>query len=336
MNSGLLIVGGGIGGLAAALACGRQGVPVQLFERSAEFSELGAGVQLGPNVVRRLQGWGLMPALHEVVSLPDALQVRSARSGALLGRIELGQRAQERYGAPYATVHRGDLHRLLLAAAQQQAGVELRRGARIDGVAVEGDGVRLQMAEGGSATGRLALGADGVWSRVRRGLLADGDPQPTGHMAYRALLPQADLPPALRATGVDLWLGPDLHAVAYPVRRGTWLNLVVIVAGRAQGDLQGWDHAGVSDAVRQVLSGSTARLRDLAAAVSSWRLWHLQARPPVQGPGQMAQGRIALLGDAAHPMLPYLAQGAGMAIEDAHALGLCLADQGLAPAALGH
>jgi salicylate hydroxylase len=334
----VLVAGGGIGGLAAALACARAGLPVQLFERSPAFTEVGAGIQLGPNVTRLLQAWGLTASLQAVAAYPDNLVIRSADTGAELGRLRLGAQAQARYGAPYATIHRADLQALLLQAVQAEAGVALTLDQAITGFEQDANSVSVQHADGHQTPGALLVGADGLWSRVRQHLLGDGAPRLTGHQAYRALLPHAELPAALRCQDVVVWLGSGLHVVQYPVRGGDWLNVVALVEDRAlhqnPGDRSGWDHAALGADLQQLLHGAAPTLQALVQAMGGWRLWHLQLRETVANASQMSQGRVALLGDAAHPMLPYLAQGAGMAIEDAQALGAALATAGATPAAL--
>ena len=337
MTRRTLIVGGGIGGLAAALACARVGVQVELFERAREFTEVGAGIQLGPNVVKILHGWGLKDALAGVAAFPDRLQVRSALSGAELGVLRLGAVAMERYGSPYATIHRADLHGLLLAALKPQTGVQLNVASPVDRFMQQADGVTLHTADGREARGDVLVGADGLWSRVREQLLNDGPPRATGHLAYRALVRQDSLPERLRSRQVSAWLGPQMHVVQYPVRGGEWLNVVAIVHGRMHGDLAHWDHTANPATLRSAMTATCAPLQDLIHAIDDWRLWALSIRPPMRAADEQARGRVALLGDAAHPMLPYLAQGAGMAIEDAHCLGPALATRGLdAPAALRH
>ena len=332
----LLIAGGGIGGLAAALACARQGWQVQLIERAPSFSEVGAGIQIGPNVVRLLQAWGLGSALQQVAAFPARLRVRDGASGRELASLPLAGHMQERYGAPYATVHRADLLALLHDAVAPREGVTMHLGQRIQAYTTSADAVRVQTLQnderpGLPLEGDALVGADGLWSRVREGLLADGAPRLTGHLAYRALLPQAALPAALRSQDVSAWLGPRLHLISYPVRGGDALNVVAFVhgalpgAGPAADALAHWDHGTNAADLRAALAGCCAPLQDLVRAVDAWRLWVLCDRPALQAPTQMAQGRVALLGDAAHPMRPYLAQGAGMAIEDAEALGRALA-----------
>ncbi|PUE45881.1 FAD-dependent oxidoreductase [Limnohabitans sp. 2KL-1] len=340
----VLIAGGGIGGLAAALACARQGVPVQLLERAAQLSEVGAGIQIGPNVTRILKAWGLGDALAQVAAFPKRLQARDARTGQVLGRLRLGERAQALYGAPYATIHRADLQGLLYDAAKA-AGVDVRLGQTVQGWRETAEGLAVTTAQelvagvaqqrGESAAKEpplmadVLIGADGVWSAVRQQLLGDGPARFTGHLAYRALVAQADLPTHLRSDQVTVWMGPRLHVVHYPVRGGEWLNLVAIVHGDKPAQADAWDAAGHAQALMQALgavSGVVGQdLHERLASVPSWRQWALHDRAPMTAAREMAQGRVALLGDAAHPMRPYLAQGAGMAIEDAQVLAQCLA-----------
>ena len=326
-----LIAGGGIGGLAAAIACAHAGWKVRLFEQASAFAEVGAGIQLGPNATRLLQAWGLGDALAQVAAFPEALAVRSAPDGRELGRLRLGSRCVARYGAPYATVHRGDLHALLLQGAAGSGSVQLKLDAHIAGYTETETGVLVAGPEGQSVEADALIAADGLWSGIRRQALASsgkgvaGPALATGHLAYRALVRQADISPALRSQHVTAWLGPRLHVVSYPVRGGEWLNVVVILQGEPPGDVQNWDQAALAADVQAGLSGSCRALQQLVHAVPEWRLWALCDRPPLQGPDGMAQGRVALLGDAAHPMRPYMAQGAGMALEDAAELGRCLA-----------
>ena len=320
----VLIAGGGIGGLAAALVCARQGVAVQLLERASQLSEVGAGIQIGPNVTRILQAWGLQDALARVAAFPQRLQARDAQTGQVLGSLRLGERAQTLYGAPYATIHRADLHALLWDAAQA-AGVQTALGQTIAGWSESTEGVVAQSASGQSWQADALVGADGVWSTVRQQLLADAPARFTGHLAFRALVRQADLPSALRSDEITVWMGPRLHVVHYPVQAGRALNVVAIVHGEKPANPHGWDHAGHADALMQAMGAVGTDLRQRLEAIPAWRLWALHDRAPVSAVSQMAQGRVALLGDAAHPMRPYLAQGAGMAIEDAQVLAQSLA-----------
>ena len=320
----ILIAGGGIGGLAAALACGRNGCRVRLFERAPFFSEVGAGIQIGPNVVRILSDWGLASELAQVAAFPDRLRVRSALTGEVLAQLTLKGRAESLYGAPYATVHRADLHQLLLQAVRGCGDVALNLDSEVAGVVQSDEVVTLALAGRKAVEGDALIGADGLWSVVRRQWPNPSPVRVAGHLAYRAMLPQDILPAALRTQDVTAWLGPRLHVVMYPVRGGRWLNVVAIVQGTVEGGLENWDHSANGTHLLAALAGASPELLDVVRGVPQWRLWVLCDRPPLAAADEMVQGRVALLGDAAHPMRPYLAQGAGMAIEDAHELGQML------------
>ncbi|MDP3136249.1 MAG: FAD-dependent monooxygenase, partial [Burkholderiaceae bacterium] len=321
-----LIAGGGIGGLAAALACAQAGWLVRVYERATALAEVGAGIQLGPNAVRVLQGFGLDAALAAVAARPERLCVRDATHGALLGQLQLGRRALDRYGAPYLTLQRSDLHAALLDAAHRHDSVHFNLNSRVEAVSQNELAAQLVTGDGLTVEGDVLIGADGLWSAVREQLLADGLPRETGHLAYRALLRQADLTPAQRCQdSVVAWLGPHMHAVQYPVRDGEWLNVVIVVQGSSAGLAADWDQAARPDDLRAAMGMVCTPLRELVDQIEMWRMWVLHERAPMTGPHQQAQGRVALLGDAAHPMRPYLAQGAGMAIEDAEELGRALA-----------
>lgn len=320
----LVVAGGGIGGLAAGLACMRAGWLARICEQARELSEVGAGIQMGPNTTRILLGWGLERALREVTVRPERLRARSACDGRDLGRMELGERFRQRYGAPYLTVHRADLQHLLVQAARG-AGVPLQLASRITGVTPGPDAVRLRIGQARQDECEVLVGADGLWSEVRGHVCGDGPPQPTGHLAYRTVAVQSGLPAALRSQDVTVWLGPRLHVVCYPVRGGELLNVVAIVEGEPRGPAQDWDQAGAVEDLLAAMGPLCQPLQDLVRAMPSWRLWALQDRPPVRSADEMVNGRVVLLGDAAHPMRPYLAQGAGMAIEDAAELARALA-----------
>ncbi len=324
----VLIAGGGIGGLTAALACARLGSQVAVFERATAFTEVGAGIQLGPNAMRVLHGLGLQEALTKVVAFPERLQVRSALSGATLGSLRLGEVAKNRYGAPYATIHRADLHGLLVRVLRERGDVALNLSSTVLSYAESADDISLQLNQDLPVRGDLLVGADGGFSAIRHQLLADGKPQPTGHLAYRTMVLQSDLPVHLRTQQVTAWLGPRLHVVQYPVRGGDWLNVVGIVHGQVQGDMSHWDHSANAQDLQRAMAATCAPLKDLIGAIPSWRLWPLSIRQPMGSAREQALGRVALLGDAAHPMVPYLAQGAAMAIEDAATLAQVLAEGG--------
>ena len=334
MTHDALVVGGGIGGLATALALGRNHLDIQVLEQASAFGEVGAGLQLGPNAVRVLAHWGLTDALNACAAFPEALQVRDALGGERLGRLSLGPQARARYGQSYATLHRADLHALLLQAVRQLPKIHLTLGSRVASYTESDDGVRVIAEDEAVFEARALIGADGLWSRVRSQLLGAQPVRASGHLAYRGMVRSADLPAALRAPLVSAWLGPRLHVVHYPVRQGDWFNVVVVVhgvlgqghGGAVGADPQSWTHAAHAEDLRRTLGAAHADLLQMIDAVPRWTLWPLNDRPPMTSSHDQARGRVALLGDAAHPLRPYLAQGAAMALEDAWTLG-CLLEQ---------
>jgi salicylate hydroxylase len=335
MTESVLVAGGGIGGLAAAFALAREGVPVTLLEQAKAFGEVGAGLQLGPNAVRVLESWGLSPALHACAAFPEEIRARDAHTSRQLGRLRLGPVIRARYGEPYATVHRVDLHNLLLEAARGQPGVQMRLGERVASYDEQVDGVRVVLESEEVLRGQALLGCDGLWSRVRSQMLGVVPVRSSGHLAYRGLVPADELPPALAQPVVTVWLGPRLHVVHYPVRSGEYFNVVAVVegvlghghGGEVGSDPQSWTHQAHAHDLRRALGPACDDLVRMIEAVPEWKLWPLNDRPPVAGPHEHAQGRVALLGDAAHPLRPYLAQGAAMAIEDAWTLGRLVAQE---------
>lgn len=324
MTRELLIAGGGIGGLAAAIAARRAGWEARLFEQAWVLSEVGAGIQLGPNATRILGEWGLLQGeLGERAFTPQRVRVRDGVDGAELGSLSVGD-MEQRYGAPYLTVHRADLQAALLAAARA-AGLRLHTGRKVERVGTQDGCVRATAGPGPEVEAEALVAADGLWSEVRAQVVRDGPPEPTGHLAYRGLVLQADLPPPLRSREVTVWLAPRMHLVTYPVRGGEVLNAVCCVEGKVDGDPRDWDRMAVRAELEAALGPVCAQVREQIEVIPEWRLWTLHDRPPVPTADHLAQGRIALLGDAAHPMRPYLAQGAGMAIEDARELQRVLA-----------
>jgi salicylate hydroxylase len=325
----ILVAGGGIGGLAAALALSRGRHRVDVFEQAGAFGEIGAGIQLGPNVTRRLAALGLAEGLDAIAARPTMLAVRSAGSGSELARLPLGETMRRRYGAPYVCVHRADLHALLLDAVRAAGSGVLMTDTRIAEVEAGEDLVCISSSGARAWEGEALVGADGLWSIARQRLdvpSAAEAPRVTGHTAWRALAAQADLPQALRRDRIDVWLGPRLHAVAYPVRGGDWLNVVVIAESAPAGNVHDWDQASSLAALQQATGPSGRSLQALLEAMPGWRAWSLSDRPPLRSAAEMAHERVALVGDAAHPVVPYLAQGAGMAIEDAVALADALGE----------
>ncbi len=326
----MLIVGGGIGGLAAALACAEKGAKPLLIERTSQFSEVGAGIQMGPNVTRTLFSWGLEKALQDYIFVPNSLCVKDAVSGQTLGTLPLGQRSQEKYGAPYVTVHRADLHQVLLQKVLSAGLTELKLQSEVDFLQEDNEGLtvsvkHLQTGHVETLNPQAMVGADGLWSDTRNYVVPQTAPRVTGLLAYRALLPMQVVPEFLRQQDVRVWVGSRMHAVLYPVRGGEFLNMVVIAPGQLPESLKDWDYDANSHDVFEALGVLHPHLKDVLEAVPNWRRWPIFDRPPLVSATQMAKGRIALLGDAAHPMRPFLAQGAGMAIEDAAALATCWA-----------
>ena len=337
MTKTVLIAGGGIAGMAVGVAAARADWQAQILERAPEFYEVGAGVQLGPNVTRILQAWGLTERFKQVAAFPSVLNARSMTTGEVLATLSLKEAVQI-YGAPYVTIHRADLHDLLLQAASAQ-GVQVQTNAQVQRVSQTPAAAVFDVLTHGQSkqhAAELAVAADGVWSPLRQQLLDDGPANFTGHIAYRAMVAQADLPAHMRSQEVSVWMGAHAHVVSYPVRGGDYLNVVCLTEGQLlEADahnlqaLQTWN-AQKSEVqtlaeLQHALRGACAALTDLVGACRAWRLWPLCGRPAMRGAHEHAQGRVALVGDAAHPMLPYLAQGAGMAIEDASELGAHLA-----------
>ena len=316
----IAVVGAGVAGLATALACARAGHRVQVFEQVREFAPVGAGIQLGPNATRVLHDLGLESAVRAVAAFPAELQVRSGIDARLLGVLPLGKQAQTRYGAPYATLARADLHHILLTALEAHTQASLYLASHIDSAQQDSGAVQFRTADGMVRRVECMAAADGLWSKLRSQVLYDTPPDATGHIAYRALVPQADLPEDLRSAVVTAWLGPNFHAVTYPVRGGAWLNAVVVVHGVGEGESDNWSQPAEPEAVAARLDGAALALRDLVQAMGAWQSWTLFDRPPLRSAALMGAARIALVGDAAHPMRPYLAQGAGMALEDSWCL----------------
>ena len=327
MRPHLLVAGAGIGGLAAALALARKGFGVTVLEQSTQFGDVGAGIQISPNASRLLAGWGLLPALEAMAVRPEALEIHSHASGRLLFRSALGEQAVQRYGAPYLHLHRADLHRVLLDAARGEAAIAIHADSRVERVEHVGQGaeaVRVETAQGQRHQGDLLIGADGIRSVVRSALFGPEQPRFTGNVAWRGLVPIEALAPALRRRVAGLWMGPGAHFVHYLVRGGSLANFVAVIEQRGW-EVESWTERGDQAELIRAFGDWPSPVRELvhAADPETCFRWALFDRAPMP---QWSRGAVTLLGDACHPTLPFMAQGACMAIEDAAVLAECLAE----------
>ncbi len=311
-----LVAGGGIGGLAAALALARAGFGVTVLERARELGEIGAGIQLGPNAFHALDALGVGEQVRAMAVQVDALRLMDAMTAKDIATIELGEEFRRRFGAPYAVVHRGELHGVLLRACREHPRITLRTAAGVAGYAQDGARVQAILADGERVSGALLIGADGLHSRVRAQLLGDGAPRVSGHTTYRSVIPVEMMPEALRWNAATLWAGPKCHIVHYPLSGWRLFNLVVTAHDEAREPVAG------EPVERQRVLDAFAHVHPIARGIieagPEWKRWVLCDREPATN---WCDGRVALLGDAAHPTLQYLAQGACMAMEDAVALG---------------
>jgi len=315
----VLICGGGIGGLAAALVLARQGYRVEVFEQSDAFREIGAGIQIGPNAFRMFEHLGLTRAIDHVAYYPGNLCMRDVRTGEVVTRVPVSATAQGTYGYPYGVIYRVDLHSVLLEACAAQPSVGLYTRAKLERFAQDGDGVTVTLADGRKFQGAALIGADGLWSAVRQEIVADGAPRVSGHVAYRAVLPASEVPKHLFSPDVVLWGGENTHLVHYPLRRGELFNLVAVFHSSLYEE--GWNVFGDPHELHERFADAVGPVRELLGKIETWKMWVLCDREPVKN---WSRGHVTLLGDAAHPMLQYLAQGACMAIEDAVVLGAAL------------
>lgn len=329
----ILVAGAGIGGLTAAIALATSGFRVIVIERAEKLEEVGAGLQLSPNASRILAGLGLEPLLREAAVTPEAISVMSARAGREVVRIPIGADATRRYGAPYLVLHRADLQKALLQRVEQLPDIDLRLGVQFDDAATHANGVTVVTRRGDdrqqNETAIGLIGADGLWSAVRNRFFGDVAPQFSGKIAWRGSLDPTLLPREFNRGRVQLWLGPNAHLVAYPIRGGRLINLVAIADGTW--NRPGWNEPADAAEVAQFFA--TGRwphaARMMINAVEHWSRWALFNLPELPS---WSHDRIGLLGDAAHAMLPFAAQGAGMAIEDAAVLARCLNDPAIGTA----
>jgi len=318
----ILVAGGGIGGLAAALALARNGFAVKVLEQAKTLGEIGAGIQLGPNAFSAFDALGIGERVRGKAVYIDQLMMMDATDESEVACMPVGEAFRARFGNPYAVSHRADLHTALLEGVKATGNIELATSTSVERVEQDAHGVAAIDGRGEAHRGAALVGCDGVKSNVRAQLV--GDPvRVTGHVVYRAVADAAEFPQDLKYNAPCLWAGPDCHLVHYPLRGGEQYNVVVTFHSRKQEE---WGVTeGSRDEVMSYFTGIAPRPRRLLDLPKSWRRWATADREPI---GHWSRARVTLLGDAAHPMMQYLAQGACMALEDAVTLGEALAAAG--------
>jgi salicylate hydroxylase len=320
----IFVAGAGIGGLTASLTLAAAGFRVVVLEKTERLEEAGAGIQISPNASHVLLGLGIKERLGSRAVVPEAISIMSARAGAEIARLPLGEAASLAAGAPYWVLHRADLQAALAAAVNDHPDIELRLGCQFEDVTSHAKGLTVVHRSGNTRQQDLALaliGADGIWSSVRHHLFPEVQPQFSGLIAWRGTLDATQLPREYTSRRVQLWMGPGAHLVAYPISGARQINVVAIVPGTW--NRPGWSSPGDGMELKSAFDASRwpAPARMMIGAVDGWRRWALFTVP--EG-NEWTSGAIALLGDAAHAMLPFAAQGAGMAIEDAAVLAKML------------
>jgi len=314
----VIVAGGGIGGLAAALALVRQGFTVKVLEQSPQIGEIGAGIQLGPNAFHAFDALGVGEKARGRAVYTDYMIMHDAIDEYVVGRIPTGEAFRQRFGNPYAVIHRVDVHTSLLEGAQETGRVEFQTSARVERIEQDADSVTAFDQVGRAHRGVALIGADGVKSVVRAQYVND-PPRVTGHVVYRAVVDKQDFPADLQCNAASIWVGPNCHLVHYPLRGGEQYNVVVTFHSRQQEE---WGVTeGSKEEVQSYFQGICPRARQLIDLPKSWKRWATADREPI---GQWSFGRATLLGDAAHPTTQYMAQGACMALEDAVTLGEAL------------
>ena len=323
----IVVAGAGIGGLSAALALAARGFRVVVLEKAERLEEAGAGLQLSPNASRVLIDLGLKPRLAARAVTPEAISIMSAQRGGEIIRLPLGETATSRAGAPYWVMHRADLQAALQAQVNDHPDIELRLGCQFEDVVPHAKGLTVVQRSGMTRQQELAValvGADGIWSTVRHHLFPEVQPQFSGLIAWRGTLDTTQLPREYASCRVQIWMGPDAHLVAYPISAARKINVVAVVPGTW--NRPGWSAPGEVCEIKNAFASARwpGNARMIVGAVDDWRKWALFTIPDG---GEWTAGAIALLGDAAHAMLPFAAQGAGMAIEDAAVLARCLGER---------
>ncbi|HEY7458534.1 MAG TPA: 3-hydroxybenzoate 6-monooxygenase [Xanthobacteraceae bacterium] len=312
----ILIVGGGLGGLAAALALARKGRRSIVLEQAQQFGEIGAGIQLAPNAFHSFDALGIGERARRGAVFVDELVLMDAVGGERIASIPVGEAFRKRFRNPYAVVHRADLHEALLDACKESKLVDLRVSSKVERYEQDPRGVRAVLASGSKVPGAALVGADGLWSSVRAQVVDDGAPIVSGHTTFRSVIPTERMPEDLRWNAATLWAGPKVHLVHYPLKGWKVFNLVVTCHNDAPEPVTGKPVS--KDEVRKNFQHVHPRARQIIEHGEDWKLWVLCDREPIR---DWVDGRVTLLGDAAHPMLQYFAQGACMALED----GVCLA-----------
>jgi 2-polyprenyl-6-methoxyphenol hydroxylase-like FAD-dependent oxidoreductase len=316
----ILVIGGGIGGLTAALALLQRGLDTVVCEQAPELREVGAGVQIGSNGTRVLHAMGLEPALKLSWVIPSRRQLRHWRTGETWNWFDLGAASVKRYGTPHILMHRNDLHVILADAVRRLKPQAIKLGMRCAAITQTADAASVRFENGEIITGEFVIGADGIHSQVRKILFGASEPEFTGCVAWRGLIPMERLPVHLSELITTNWLGPHGHVLHYPIRRGELMNFISIVE-RDDWRVESWSIAGTKDELADDFRFWHADVHTFIDNIETPFKWALMARTPME---RWSVGRVTLLGDACHPPLPFLGQGAVMAIEDSYILGACL------------
>jgi 3-hydroxybenzoate 6-monooxygenase len=318
----VIVIGGGIGGMAAALALSQAGRKVELLEQAAEIGEIGAGIQLGPNAFTALDALGVGERARRRAVYTDFLVMMDAVDASEVARIPVGDDFRKRFGNPYAVIHRADIHLSIYEEVQNDANIRVHTSTRVEHIEIRGDGVTVTDQKGTRYDGAAMIGADGGRSVTRRYLVGDSH-RVSGHVVYRAVVPRDEMPADLRWNAAAIWVGPNCHLVHYPLRGGEQYNLVVTFHSR---DPEEWGvREGSREEVMSYFTEIADRPKALLSRPTSWKRWATADRDPAE---RWGNGLTTLLGDAAHPMLQYLAQGACMALEDAVTLREALKAKG--------